>query len=40
MDEAGNIKEKQDFEWYYSWATQTTTQDVTVPPPTKVCRYN
>jgi hypothetical protein len=40
MDEAGNIKEKQDFEWYYSWATQTTTQDVTVPAPTKVCRYN
>lgn len=40
MDDAGNIKEKQDFEWYYNWATQTTTKDVTIPPSSKICRYN
>jgi hypothetical protein len=40
MDDAGNIKEKQDFEWFYSWATQTGTKDVTLPAPTKGCRYN
>lgn len=37
MDEAGNIKEKQDFEWYYSWATQSTTKQVTLPAEEKLC---
>lgn len=37
MDDAGNIKEKQDFEWYYNWTTQTTTKQVTLPADQKVC---
>ena len=37
MDDAGNIKEKQDFEWYYNWASQTTTKQVTMPAEQKRC---
>jgi hypothetical protein len=37
MDDAGNIREKQDFEWYYNWATQTTSKQVTLPAEQKVC---
>jgi hypothetical protein len=34
MDQAGNITDKQNFEWYYSYQTQATQQDVSVPAPT------
>ena len=40
MDDAGNIQEKQDFEWFYSWATQRQAKDATMPPAEKSCiRY-
>ena len=35
MDQAGNITEKTNFEWYYSFRTQTTEKIVTVPAPTQ-----
>lgn len=34
MDPAGNITEKQNYEWYYSYRTQATEKDVNVPAPT------
>ena len=37
MDAAGNIQEKQNFEWYYSYQTQSVSKDVTLPPTTKSC---
>ena len=38
MDEAGNIKEKQDYEWYYAWETQKHSYEVTLPAQEKLCR--
>ncbi len=37
MDAAGNITEKQDFEWYYSLQSQSVTKEVTMPATTKTC---
>jgi len=39
IDQAGNVIEKQNYEWYFSYRTQTTTKDFTVPAPehTWVC---
>lgn len=38
MDQAGNIKEKQDYEWYYTWETQKHTSEVTIPASEKFCK--
>lgn len=38
MDEAGNIQDKQNFEWYYAWETQRHTADVTLPAQQKFCK--
>lgn len=38
MDEAGNIQEKQNFEWYYTWETQRHTAEVTLPAQQKFCK--
>jgi len=34
MDQAGNITDKQNFEWYFSYQTQATEKEVSVPAPT------
>lgn len=34
MDQAGNVTEKQNFEWYFSYQTQVTEKDIAVQPPT------
>jgi hypothetical protein len=34
-DQAGNVTEKQNFEWYFSYQTQTTDKEFSIPPPTK-----
>jgi hypothetical protein len=34
MDQAGNITDKQNFEWYYSYQTQATAKEISVPAPT------
>ena len=33
IDQAGNITEKQNFEWYFSYQTQATEKEFSVPPP-------
>jgi hypothetical protein len=33
MDQAGNVAEKQNFEWYFSYQTQATEKEFSVPPP-------
>lgn len=33
MDAAGNVTEKQNFEWYFSWRTQAVEKTVSVPAP-------
>ncbi len=33
MDQAGNVTEKQNFEWYFSYQTQQTEKEISVPPP-------
>jgi hypothetical protein len=33
IDQAGNVTEKQNFEWYFSYQTQTTEKEFTVPRP-------
>ena len=33
IDQAGNVSEKQNYEWYFSYKTQATEKDFTVPPP-------
>jgi hypothetical protein len=33
MDPAGNVTEKQNFEWYFSYQAQTVEKEVNVPPP-------
>ncbi len=33
MDEAGNITDKQNFQWYFSYQTQVVEKDVSVPAP-------
>jgi hypothetical protein len=33
MDQAGNITEKQNFEWFFSYQTQATEKEFSVPPP-------
>jgi hypothetical protein len=38
MDEAGNIQEKQNYEWYFTWETQKHTAEVTLPAPEKLCK--
>ncbi len=32
-DQAGNVTEKQNFEWYFSYQAQLTEKDFSVPPP-------
>jgi hypothetical protein len=34
MDDAGNVTEKQDYEWYYSYRTQDTEQEIPGPSST------
>jgi hypothetical protein len=38
LDEAGNIQEKQNFEWYYAWETQRHAAEVTLPAQQKFCK--
>jgi len=33
MDQAGNVTEKQNFEWYFSYETQATEKEFSVPKP-------
>jgi hypothetical protein len=33
MDQAGNVTEKQNFEWYFSYQTQLVEKEFSVPPP-------
>lgn len=33
IDQAGNVTEKQNFEWYFSYQTQATEKEFSVPPP-------
>ena len=35
VDQAGNVKAKQNFEWFFSYQTQKTEKEVTIPPPEK-----
>jgi hypothetical protein len=35
IDQAGNVIEKQNYEWYFSYRTQTTVKDFTVPAPVR-----
>ena len=35
-DAAGNVTEKQNFEWYFQYVTQDTELEVEVPPPQRV----
>jgi hypothetical protein len=35
MDEAGNVTGKQNFEWYFSYQTQTIDKEISIPPPEK-----
>jgi hypothetical protein len=34
-DKAGNVTEKQNFEWYFSFKTQSVEKAFSVPPPTR-----
>ncbi len=36
MDDAGNIKAKQNYEWYFDYRTQASQETVNVIPPEKV----
>jgi hypothetical protein len=33
MDQAGNVAEKQNFEWYFTYQTQAVEKEFSVPPP-------
>lgn len=33
IDQAGNVTEKQSFEWYFSYQTQAMEKEISVPPP-------
>jgi hypothetical protein len=35
MDQAGNVTEKQNFEWYFSYQTQVVEKEFSVSPPQK-----
>lgn len=35
IDAAGNVTDKQNFEWYFSYQTQVTDEEVRVPAPEK-----
>lgn len=35
-DNAGNVTEKQNFEWYFSFASQLIEKEVQVPPPERL----
>jgi len=36
LDTAGNVIEKQNFEWYFQYATKLVEEEVAVPPPKRV----
>jgi len=36
IDQAGNVTEKQNFEWYFSYQTQRVEKDVTIQPPERL----
>jgi hypothetical protein len=35
IDQAGNVTEKQNYEWYFSYRTQTTEKEFDVPAPVR-----
>ncbi len=36
IDQAGNVIDKQNFEWYFSYQTQRVEKEMTVPPPERM----
>ena len=35
IDQAGNVTEKQNYEWYFSYRTQTNEKEISVPATTE-----